>query len=104
MHKKKYRKIKKPFSSFQRKLNATSKHDSGFINLLGNRFEYHHGHSFCVTYKELFEKKIYKFVPTSDTPLIIDCGANMGLSLLFFSKRYPTARIIAFEPDETILP
>ncbi len=28
----------------------------------------------------------------------------MGLSLLFFSKRYTSARIIAFEPDASVLP
>jgi FkbM family methyltransferase len=31
-------------------------------------------------------------------PRIIDCGANIGLSVLYFHHRYPGARITAFEP------
>jgi FkbM family methyltransferase len=31
-------------------------------------------------------------------PLIIDCGANIGLSALWFASQYPKARIIAVEP------
>lgn len=33
-------------------------------------------------------------------PLIVDCGANMGLSAKYFAHAYPAARIIAIEPDE----
>jgi len=30
---------------------------------------------------------------------ILDCGANVGYSTLFFLKRFPFARVIAVEPD-----
>jgi FkbM family methyltransferase len=33
------------------------------------------------------------------TPLIIDCGANIGLSAVWFAKHFPAARIIAVEPS-----
>jgi len=32
-------------------------------------------------------------------PLILDCGANIGLAARYFSQMYPEARIIAIEPD-----
>lgn len=32
---------------------------------------------------------------------IIDCGANIGLTALYFAQRYPNARIISIEPDPT---
>jgi FkbM family methyltransferase len=32
-------------------------------------------------------------------PLIIDCGANIGLSAVWFSYLFPEARIFAVEPD-----
>jgi FkbM family methyltransferase len=32
-------------------------------------------------------------------PLILDAGANIGASPLWFARRYPAARIIAVEPD-----
>lgn len=31
--------------------------------------------------------------------LIIDCGANCGYSSAYFLSRYPTARVVAVEPD-----
>ena len=33
-------------------------------------------------------------------PVIVDCGANIGLSVLWFAARFPQARIVAVEPDE----
>jgi FkbM family methyltransferase len=35
------------------------------------------------------------------TPLIIDAGANIGASVLFFSWRYPLAKIIGIEPESS---
>ncbi len=39
------------------------------------------------------------FTPTQDRPLIIDCGANIGVSVLEWKTRWPTAQIVCFEPD-----
>lgn len=41
-----------------------------------------------------------KMVDDGRSPLIIDCGANIGLSALVFATRFPDARIYAVEPDE----
>ena len=97
-------KSKFKFKKLWKRYKATRRRRSGSVKLFGKRFEYHYRYCFDLTYKELFNQNIYEFDADSDTPLILDCGANMGLSLLFFSKRYPKSRIIAFEPDETVLP
>jgi len=76
--------------------------DRGYTMLFGKQFYYHHKPSFEVTYQELFQKGIYTFETANTRPTIIDCGANMGLSLLFFITKYPNAKIYAFEPDETV--
>lgn len=52
--------------------------------------------------EELFENNIYQFTTTSDRPYIIDCGANIGLSILYFKMLFPNSEIIAFEPDDKI--
>jgi FkbM family methyltransferase len=39
------------------------------------------------------------FTPTGDRPLIIDCGANIGVSVLEWKARWPMSQIICFEPD-----
>lgn len=58
--------------------------------------------SFLFMYSEIYEKEIYKFKTDSQEPFIIDCGANIGLSVLYFKQLYPNASIIAFEPDAKI--
>jgi FkbM family methyltransferase len=39
------------------------------------------------------------FTPATDRPLIIDCGANIGVTLLEWKHRWPGAEVICFEPD-----
>jgi FkbM family methyltransferase len=53
------------------------------------------------SYKEIFEKEIYCFSSVIDDPLIVDCGANIGLSVIYFKNIYPKSRLLAFEPDES---
>jgi FkbM family methyltransferase len=51
-------------------------------------------------YEEIILGGHYRLVPelTSARPWIIDGGANIGLSTLYFKSRYPDARIVCFEP------
>jgi len=102
-----FRMIFKNFSKdaiLQRALSDTKRKNEGKIKLFNKEFNFHHGQGFYNTYKELFEKNIYDFNTKNNNPIIIDCGANMGLSVLYFAKKFPNAEIIAFEPDETVIP
>lgn len=49
--------------------------------------------------KEIFWVKEYYFETDNPEPKIIDCGANIGMAVLYFKHLYPNARIIAFEPN-----
>lgn len=51
---------------------------------------------------EIFIEEVYKFVAETKEPVIIDCGANVGLSVLFFKRLYPLSKMTAFEPDKKI--
>lgn len=55
--------------------------------------------SFMFMYEEIFIKKIYKFITANPEPVIIDCGANIGLSTIYFKTMYPQSKITSFEPD-----
>jgi len=57
---------------------------------------------FLINYHEIFEDEIYKFHTTDDSPFIIDCGSNVGLSIIYFKMLYPNSRIIGFEADPNI--
>lgn len=52
--------------------------------------------------KEYFDDQRMRFFTDNERPLIIDCGANVGVSVLYFKSLYPKARIHAFEPDAKI--
>lgn len=58
--------------------------------------------SFLYMYNEIFIQEIYKFKTESKNPYIIDAGANIGLSTIYFKNNYPNSKIVAFEPDNTI--
>lgn len=71
-------------------------------NLLDGRFELVDAKSFLAQYKAIFGQQIYRFDCRKEEPLIIDGGANVGLSVLYFKRAFPKSRIIAFEPDPEI--
>lgn len=55
--------------------------------------------SFLSRYEEILG--IYNnILQEGKTPLIIDCGANIGLSACYFADLFPKAKVIAIEPDE----
>lgn len=60
-----------------------------------NLEEYHH------IKREIFADHIYYFESENLDPLIIDAGAHIGLATLYFKKMFPSARIIAIEPNPT---
>lgn len=60
------------------------------------------GRSFVYQFKDIFVDQVYRFHAGADAPVIVDCGANVGLSCLYFKRLYPKAKIIAFEADRKI--
>ena len=58
--------------------------------------------SFLSTYKSIFTDRVYAFKFSGEEPRILDLGANIGLSVLFFKKLYPKSHITAFEADPKI--
>lgn len=51
-------------------------------------------------FTEIFVRNEYYFVAGNDSPYIIDCGSNIGMSIFYFKMLYPNSRIVAFEPEE----
>ena len=58
--------------------------------------------SFIWQFQEIFEDEFYKFNGKNAQPVIYDCGANVGMSVLYFKELYPNARIKAFEAEPKI--
>lgn len=53
------------------------------------------------TYKQVFIDREYDFQVASPPAVIIDAGANIGLAAIYFANRYPSAKIIAIEPEQS---
>jgi len=50
-------------------------------------------------YEDIFPGKEYEFNLKSKEPFIIDCGAHIGMSVIYFKQKFPNSEIIAFEPN-----
>ena len=51
-------------------------------------------------FNEVFLNQEYCFTTNTKKPFIIDCGSNIGMSVLYFKMIYPNSEILAFEPDK----
>lgn len=58
-----------------------------------NSEEYHH------LKREVFSHNEYYFETDNPAPVIIDAGAHIGLTTLYFKSLYPAAKITAIEPN-----
>lgn len=85
-----------------RRVKKKDRYRRGNIVINNMKIEFIDSLSFYYQYKEIFNEEIYYFKPSCNSPYIIDCGSNIGLSILFFKKNYPESRIIGFEPDPSI--
>jgi FkbM family methyltransferase len=53
------------------------------------------------TYEQIFMDEEYKFNTQQHPKTIIDAGANIGLTAIYFTNKYPNAKIIAIEPEKS---
>ncbi|HEY0676903.1 MAG TPA: FkbM family methyltransferase [Chitinophagaceae bacterium] len=71
------------------------------FDLNGKKVYFNNGQELLHSLKEIFVEEIYKIPFTNPSPYIIDCGANIGLAILYLKSKHPGAKITAFEPDKT---
>ena len=83
-------------TTFFRRNGSTEKTE----NIAGYKMRYCDFGSFTYLFRELFLNQEYSFGTKNTKPFILDCGSNIGMSVLYFKIRFPEAEIIAFEPDK----
>lgn len=74
----------------------------GYFFIKGKKFYFSDSLSFVFMFIDIFINQSYKFKSEVKNPIIIDCGSNIGLSVLYFKTIYPESIIHAFEPDKNI--
>jgi FkbM family methyltransferase len=70
----------------------------GWANVAGYRMRYLEAPWMRFLYREVFAEREYWFTTDNARPVILDCGSNIGMAILFFKALYPDAEITAFEP------
>ncbi|MCB1865389.1 MAG: FkbM family methyltransferase [Chromatiales bacterium] len=53
------------------------------------------------TFEQIFVRQEYDFLAGSPPKVIVDAGANIGLASTCFANRFPLAKIIAIEPEDS---
>ena len=71
----------------------------GVLMVNGKALRYSDLHSFYHQTRQIFGDRLYDFRSDEPAPVILDCGAHVGLASLYFKDRFPAARIRAFEAD-----
>ncbi len=83
------------------KLRRTPRFQDASVPFLDGTLRIVDSLSFLFMYEELFHQEIYRF-RTEGRPYILDCGSNIGLSILYFKRLFPDAEVVGFEPDARI--
>jgi len=84
------------------RLSCIPRFTAAETNILGRPVKMVDTASFLYIFGEVFEREIYRFKAATESPRIIDGGANIGLSTIYMKQLYPQSHITAFEPDEAV--
>jgi FkbM family methyltransferase len=84
------------------KYGSNRRNEKTVVDFLKYRIEVPDCLSFVFQFKDIFLKNTYRFNSDNDQPLIYDCGANIGISCIYFKELFPAAKIKAFEADPLI--
>jgi FkbM family methyltransferase len=73
----------------------------GDLPVGGNLFRLRKGTTDLYTFRDVFLQDSMRFIGDSEMhpSCIVDCGAHIGCTSLFFALRYPGTKVIAIEPD-----
>lgn len=71
------------------------------VNICGMRVDAPSIEALAFLLQTVYMRRDYEIGDARPKPLIIDCGSNIGMSVLYLKHHFPDARILAFEPNPT---
>lgn len=86
----------------ERRAAREPRRTAGHISIAPYQFEYADAMSAWPQWDDIFVHDSLAFETGSPAPRILDCGANIGIASIYFKRRYPHARITAFEADPSL--
>jgi len=78
------------------------RHVPGTVTVDGTTLHFADLHRFYRQCMRIFKSGLYAFQSKAATPLIIECGAGIGIASLYFAAHVPGARIEAYEADPAL--
>ncbi|WP_165836348.1 FkbM family methyltransferase [Taibaiella soli] len=83
-----------------KKLKHLPKGQKNYHQMEGGKVAFINGPELLHALTEIYVEEVYlQKLPAK--PVIVDCGANIGISVLYLKRLFPDAQITAFEPDAT---
>lgn len=82
-----------------RRIFRTPRFHQGTATVLDKPLRFVDGGTFLFQHREIIERAVYRFVTLKERPRILDVGANIGVSVVYFKSLYPQCRLTAFEAD-----
>ena len=86
----------------ERRASREPRRTPGRISMPPYQFEYADAMSAWPQWDDIFVHDSLAFETQVREPRILDCGANIGIASTYFKRRYPLARITAFEADPSL--
>lgn len=76
--------------------------DKRLVRVPWGWFEYSKLPNLVSQFESIFIGRGYSFTTSAATPVIIDCGGNMGVSALWFRQSYPGCALTVYEADPNL--
>ena len=70
------------------RLSSNSRLQQSSVSIAGNEVIHRGEFQLRYMFNDIFLEACYFFRADTDRPLILDCGSNIGMSILFFKKLY----------------
>ena len=83
-------------------VNRLQRRQRNFFQFPFGKVNFVDGLSFLYQFQDIYIDRVYEFSTSQKNPLILDCGGNVGLSVIWFKHKYPQSRIHVFEADPDI--
>ncbi|MDT7604823.1 MAG: hypothetical protein QOF61_2820 [Acidobacteriota bacterium] len=89
-------------AKLEKELAAVPRYTPGVVSVAGWNLFYIDAPALISCFDTIIVKRWNDFIARREDPLILDCGANIGVSVLHYKRLYPKSQIVAFEPDKEI--
>jgi FkbM family methyltransferase len=87
------------YRQLQAKLAGVPRYQPGFVSAGGWQLNYLDSVSLLSTFDVVVVKRWNDFPCEKRNPVILDCGANIGINAIHYKRLFPDASITSFEPD-----